>query len=122
MHPLMSLALAHAEQPTLHHLERRGLQVDQATPPPILGRRQWTVRVGGVPPGGARLSIETPFSHMGLERGLKRRHQRPTLIHRETSHREHRCRAGLEISEPSRSHGGGLFSLEASDTINRDEL
>jgi hypothetical protein len=69
-----------------------------------------------------RLSIEPLCRHMGLKRGLKRRHQRPTLIHRETSHIEHRCQADLKIGEPSRSHGGGLLSLEAQDTINRDEL
>ena len=29
MNPLMGFALAHPEQPPLHHLEGRGLQVDQ---------------------------------------------------------------------------------------------
>jgi hypothetical protein len=29
MNPLMGFALAHAEQLSLHHLERIGLQVDQ---------------------------------------------------------------------------------------------
>ena len=57
MNPLMRLALAHTEQPPLHDLERIGLQVDQDKQPPILRRGQGTVLVGGVPPGGARLSI-----------------------------------------------------------------
>jgi hypothetical protein len=74
MDPLMSLALAHAEQPPLHDLERIGLQVDQDTQQPILRRWQWTVLVGRVPAGGAQLSIETACSHMGLECGLNRRH------------------------------------------------
>ena len=58
---------------------------------------------------------------MVLECGLKGWHQLPKLIQRETSQIEHLGRTGLEISEPSRSHGGGLLSLEAQDIINRDE-
>jgi hypothetical protein len=54
--------------------------------------------------------------------GLKRWHQLPKLIHRETGQITYLCRAGLEISEPYSSYGGGLLSLEAQHTINRDEL
>jgi hypothetical protein len=71
MNPLMGCALAYPEQPPLHHLKGIGLQVDQEKQQPILGRGQGTVRVGRVPTGGARSSIEAPFGHMGLERGLK---------------------------------------------------
>ena len=71
MNPLMRFALAHPEQPPLHHLEGIGLQVHQDKQQPILGGRQRTVRVGRVPPSGARLPIEAPVDHMGLERGLK---------------------------------------------------
>ena len=122
MDPLMSLALAHAEQPPLHDLERIGLQGDHDTQPPILRRWPWTGLVGGVPPGGARWSIEPPGRHMDVEGRLNGWHQRPQLLERTTGQIEHLSRAGLEIGEPSRSHRGGLLSLEAQDIINRDEL
>jgi hypothetical protein len=67
----MGLALAHPEQPSLHHLERIRLQVDQDKQQPILRRRQRTVRIGRVPAGGARPPIEAPCGHMRFERGLK---------------------------------------------------
>jgi hypothetical protein len=73
MNPLMGFALAHPEQPPLHHLEGIGLQVDQDTQQPILRGRQRTVLVGRVSTGSARLPVEAPVSHMGLERGLKGR-------------------------------------------------
>jgi hypothetical protein len=116
----MGLALAHPEQPPLHHLERRGLQVDQEKQPPILRGRQRTVLIGGVAAGGTRLPIEAPVSQMGLERGLKGRDQRPTLVHGETGQIQDIRRAALELGEPSRAHGGGLLSWEAQHTINRD--
>ena len=100
MNPLMSLTLPHAEQPPLHDLERIGLQVDQDKQQPILRHGQRTVFVGGVPTGRARLSIETPCGHMGLECGLKRWHQLPKLVQRETRQIEYLCRMGLEIDEP----------------------
>ena len=71
MNPLMGFALAHAKQSPWHDLERIGLQVDQDTQQPILGRRQWAVLVGGVPSGGAPLAVEPPCRHMSLEGGLK---------------------------------------------------
>jgi len=101
-------------------VEGRGLPVDQDTPQPILGGRQRTVLVGRVPTGRARRPVEAPVGPMGLERGLKGRDSRPQLVHRETGQIEHLCRAGLQIDEPSRAHGGGLLSLEAQYTINRD--
>jgi hypothetical protein len=116
----MGFALAHAKQSPLHDLERIGLQVDQDTQQPILGRRQWAVLVGGIPTGDARLPVEPPGHHMGLVGGLNGWHQVPKLLQRETGQIEHLGQTGLEISEPSRSHGGGLLSLEAQDIINRD--
>jgi hypothetical protein len=50
---------------------------------------------------------------MILECGLKGWYQLPKLIQRETGQIEHLGRTALEISEPSRSHSGGLLSLEA---------
>jgi hypothetical protein len=116
----MGCALAHATPSPWHDLERIGLQVDQDTPQPILGRRQWAVLVGGVPTGEARLPGEPPCHHMGVVGGLNGGHQLPKLLQRETGQLEHLGHTGLEISEPSRSHGGGLLSLEAQDIINRD--
>jgi hypothetical protein len=120
MNPLMSFALAHPEQPPLHHLEGVGLQVDQEKQQPILGGRQWTVLVGRVPTGRARPPVEAPVGHMGLERRLTGGNQLLKLVHRETGQIEHLCRAGPQIGKASRSHRGGLLSLEAQDTINRD--
>jgi len=120
MHPLRRFALAHPEQPPLHHLERIGLQVDQEKQPPILRGRQRTVLVGRVAAGGTRLPLEAPMGHMGLERGLKGRHQRPKLGHGETGQIQDRRRPGLELGEPSSAHGGGLRSSETQHTINRD--
>jgi hypothetical protein len=100
MDPLMGFALAHPKQPPLYDLKRVGLQVDQDKQQPILWRRQGTVRIGRVPTGGARPAIEAPVGHMGLERGLKRRHQVPELIRGQAGQIEHLCGAALEIVEP----------------------
>jgi len=99
MNPLMGLALAHPEQPSLHHLEGIGLQVDQDEQQPILRGRQRTVRVGRVSPGGTRLPIEAPVGHMGLERGLKGQDQPPKFVSGETGQIQDLRGAGLEISE-----------------------
>jgi hypothetical protein len=73
MNPLVGFALAYPKQPPLHDLEGVGFQVDQDKQQPVLGGRQRTVRVGRVPPSGARLPIEAPTGHMGLEGSLKGR-------------------------------------------------
>jgi hypothetical protein len=122
VNPLMGLALAPAEQPSLDDLERIGLHIDQEKPQPILRRRQRTILVGRVPPGGARLPLEAPVGHVALERRLKAGDQRLKLVHGETGQSQDLRRAGLEIGEPSRAHNSGLLSLEAPYTLNRDEL
>jgi hypothetical protein len=109
----MRLALAHPEQPSLHHLERIRLQVDQEKQPPILRRGHRTVRLGRVPAGGTRPPIEAPVRHRRFERGLKGGNQALKLVHGETGHIQDLRRALLELGEPSRAHGGGLLSLEA---------
>src|SRR5215510_7745510 len=100
MNPLMRFALAHPEQPSLHHLERIRLQVDQDKQQPILGRGQRTVRIGRVPAGGTRPPIEAPVRHMRFERGLKGWDQALKLIESETSQIEYLCRAALNLGEP----------------------
>ena len=118
----MSLALAHAEQPSLDDLEWIGLHIDQEKQQPILRRRERTVLVGRVPPGRARLPIEAPVGHVALERGLKGWDQLLKFVHGETGQIQDLRRAGLEIGEPSRAHSCGLLSLEAQYTLNRDDL
>jgi hypothetical protein len=93
MKPLMGLALAYPEQPSLYDLEGVGLQLDQDTHQPVRGGRQRTVLLGRIPPGGARFPIEAPTGHLGLEGSRKGRDQRPKLMHCETGQIEHRCRA-----------------------------
>jgi hypothetical protein len=58
MNPLVGLALAHAEQPSLDDLEGIGLQIDQEKRQAILRRQQRTVLVSRIPPGGGRLPRE----------------------------------------------------------------
>jgi len=100
VNPLIRLALVHPEQPALYNLERVRLSVDQDTQQPILRRGQWTVLVGRIPAGRARLPIDTPLGHMGLERGLKRGEQAPKLFQGETGQIQHLRGAGLDVSEP----------------------
>jgi hypothetical protein len=118
----MGLALAHAEQPPLDDLERIGLHIDQEKQQPILRRRQRTVLVGRIPPGGAQLPIEAPVGHVALERGLKGWDQLLKLVYGETGQIQDLRRAGLEIGEPSCAHSCGLLSLETQYTLNRDDL
>ena len=96
---MIGLALVHPEQPPLHHLEGIGFQVGQDKQQPILGRRQRTVLIGGIPAGRARLPIEAPPGHMGLKGGLKRRDQAPKFIQGQTGQIQHLERAGLEVGE-----------------------
>ena len=119
---MIGLAVVHPEQPPLHHLEGIGFQVGQDQQQPSLGRRQRTVLIGGIPAGRARLPIEAPPGHRGLKGGLKRRDQAPKLIQGQTGQLQYLERAGLEVSESSIPHGGGLLSLEAKDIINRNNL
>jgi len=120
MNPLMGCALAHAAQSPLHHREGIGLQVDQEKQQPILGGWQWTVLVRGVPSGEARLSVEAPVGHMGLERGLTGLDQLDKLAHGETGQIQDLRGAGPDIGTSYMSHGSGLLSLEGQDSINRD--
>ncbi len=96
----MGFALAHPEQPPLHHLEGVRLQVDQDKQQPIRRRGQRTALLGRVPAGGTRPPIEAPFGHMRLERGFKRRDQLPKLLNGKTGSIEHLCGAGLDVGKP----------------------
>jgi hypothetical protein len=118
----MRLAWVHPAPPALDNLERVRLEGDSDQPQPILGRGQWTVLVGRLPTGRARLPIETPRGHMGLERALKRREQGPKLLQGETGQLQHRRGAGLDVGEPSIPHGCDLLSSEAQSILNRHKL
>jgi hypothetical protein len=122
MNPLMRFALAHPEQPPLPHLEARGFQLDQDKPQSRLGGRQRTVLVRCVPTSRAPLPVKAPVGHLALERDLKGRDPLLKFVHGETGHIEHFGRASLQIDEPSRAHSHGPRSLEAQDTINREQL
>jgi hypothetical protein len=100
MNPLMCLALAPPEEASLDDLQGIGFQVDQDKQQQILWGRQWTVLVGGVLAGRARLPIEAPLGHMGLVRGLKARHQLLKLLSYEAGQIQQFSRASLQIGEP----------------------
>jgi hypothetical protein len=99
MNPLMGCALPHAEQAALHHLERRGLQVDQHEEQAIFRRRERTVFVHRAPAGGPRFPIEAPRCEMCLERCLKGRNEALKLVERETGQIQELCGAGLHVGE-----------------------
>ena len=96
---MIGLALVHPEQPPLYHLEGIGFQVGQDKQQPVLGRRQRTGLIGGIPAGRAWLPIEAPLGHMGLKGGLKRRDQAPKLIQGHTGQIQHLQRTGLQVGE-----------------------
>jgi hypothetical protein len=73
-------------------------------------------------PGDARLPVEAPVAHRRLERRFKGWDQRAQLLHGETGQIQDLHGAGLDLGTPSISPGDGLPSLEAKDTINRDQL
>ncbi len=100
MNPLRRFALPHAEQASLDHLERVGLQIDQNKQEPRLGCREWTIRVHGKPASGPGFPIEPPRRHMGLERGLKGWDQVLTLVQGQAGEIQELRRAGLQVREP----------------------
>jgi hypothetical protein len=80
--PLIGLALAHAEQTPLHHLEGIGLEVREQEKQPIFRRRQRAVLVHAKLASGPGFPIEAPRRHMCLERGLKGWDQLLKLVER----------------------------------------
>ena len=75
VNPLIRFALAHAEQASLHHLERVSLYIGQNKQKPVLWGRQGAVLIHAKLAGGPRFPIEAPGRHMGLEGRLKGRDQ-----------------------------------------------
>ena len=108
---MIGLALVHPEQPPLDHLEGIGFQGGQDTQQPILGRRQRTGLLGGIPAGRAWQPIEAPRGHMGLKGGLKRRDHAPKLSQGHTGQIQPLQRTGLQVGESYMPPGCGLLSL-----------
>jgi hypothetical protein len=107
----MGLTLAHAEQASLDHLERVGLDICQHKQEPILGCRQWAGLVHGTPASRPELPIEVPRRHTGVERGLKGWHQLLKLVKHHAGDIQERHRAGLQRGDPYTSQGACLLAL-----------
>jgi hypothetical protein len=113
----LAFALAHAEQASLHDLERIGLQVDQNEEQPIFRRRQGAVLIDDKLADGPGFPIEAPHRHMRVERGLEGWHQLLKLVKGQAREIQELCGAGLHISEPYTGHTWCLLSWEAQHTI-----
>src|SRR5713101_2623803 len=122
MNPLISFALAHAEQAPLHHLECIGFQVGEQEEQPIFRRRQGAVLIDGKLASGPGFPVEAPRRHMRVKRRLERRDQDLKLLESQAGEIQELRGAGLQIGEPYTGHGWCLLSWEAQYTINRDEL
>src|SRR5690348_7006006 len=116
MDPLVGLALAHAEQPSLDHLNRGGLQVREQEQQPLLRGCQRAGPIDGEPPGGSRFAIEAPCRHMLLECRLEGREQDLKLLQGQAGEIEELRGAGLHVSEPDTGHGSYLLSRHGSIT------
>src|SRR5690349_20986300 len=116
MDPLVGLALAHAEQPALDHLDRGGLQVGEHKEQPLLRGCQRTAPIDGEPTGGSRFAIEAPRRHMLLERRLEGRDQDLKLLQGQAGEVQELRGAGLHVSEPYSIHGSYLLSRHGSIT------
>jgi hypothetical protein len=100
MNPLIGLALPHAEQASLHHLEGVGLHIGENKQQPILGSGQGTVLVHGKPASHPGFPIEPPRRHPGVERGLEGWDQLLKLVERQAREIQELHRAGLQRGEP----------------------
>ena len=114
----MRFALAHAEQPSLDHLQGVGLHRGQNKKEPIFWRRQGTVFVDGKLAHGARFAIKAPCSHMSLECGLERRKQLLKLVEGQAGAIQELCGTGLHIAKSYTGHTWCLLSAETQHTIN----
>src|SRR3954447_20129645 len=114
MDPLIGFALAHAEQPSLDHLNRGGLQIREQEQQPILRGCQRAGPIDREPAGGSRFAIEAPCRHMLLERRLEGRDQDLKLLQGQAGEVQKLRRAGLHVSEPDTGHGSCLLSRHPS--------
>ena len=84
----------------MHGKPRIKLPLTEEAPlPTTKSDGMWTIPIGGIPAGRARLPIEAPLGHMGLKGGLKRRDHAPKLIQGQTGQIQHLKRAALDVGE-----------------------
>jgi hypothetical protein len=81
--PRIRWALAHAEQASLDHLERGGLEEGEQEERPIFRRWQRAGLVHRKPTDGPGCPIKAPHRQVGVEYGLKGQHQRLELVESE---------------------------------------
>jgi hypothetical protein len=81
MHPWCRFGLAHAEQPAMEQVRGMLFEVDQNAEEPIFWGRHGTGEIGRIASRLPAPSMQGPGSHIGEERGLKRRHQSHKLVH-----------------------------------------
>jgi len=114
VNPLIGLALPHAEQTALHHLERIGFEVGEQKKEPIFRRRQGAVLVHGKLARRPGFAIEAPRGHMGLEGRLKRRKQDLKLLEREAGEIQKLHGTRLHIDKLHTGHQGTSCSWRYS--------
>jgi len=100
VNPQIRFALEHAEQPSLDHLERGGLQRREEEEESIFRCRQRAMLVDGKPAGGAGCPIEAPRRPMRLERRFKGRDQDLKLLQGQAGEIQKLRRARLRIGTP----------------------
>jgi hypothetical protein len=122
MHPLIGFALPQAEQASLDHLERRGLQGSEEEEQPLFGRRQGAGLLDGQLAGGPGCPIEAPRGPMRLERRLEGRNEGLKRVEGHAGAIQELRWVGPSVSEPSTRHRRCLLSLEIQQIINRDKL
>src|SRR5215468_5471304 len=97
MEPLIGFTLAHAEQASVHHLERISFQVSEDEEQAIFWRGERTVLVDREPAGAPRFPIEAPRGKMRLERGLKGLDELLKLCQGQAGEIQELCGARLHI-------------------------
>jgi hypothetical protein len=120
--PRIGLALAHAEQATLHHLEPVRLHIGQKKQQSIRGGRQRAVVVHAETAGGPGLPIEAPRRPMRVERRLEGWDERLKLVEGQAGQIQELQRAVLHVGALYMCHEWCLLCREAPHTINRDNL
>jgi hypothetical protein len=100
VNPLIGFALDHAEQASLHHLERVSLEGGEEEEQPIFRHWQGAVCVHGKLASRAGFPIHPPRGHMGLERRLEGRDQLVKLVECQAGEIQELGGARLQVSEP----------------------
>src|SRR5215831_14498273 len=99
MNPLIGFALAHAEEASLHHMERVSLYIGQNKQKPVLRGWQGAVLIHAKLAGGPGFPIEAPRCHMRVERCLEGWNQVLKLVEGQAGHIQELHRAVLHVGE-----------------------